>query len=373
MARPASGGHAGPGRTAPSDEGEALHVVDLGGEGAEVLPAGLGRSVAPAVPVGHGEDLDSFGKVVDHLVEHGLGPDEVSELADKVAVLLFVLGLPAAAEDGVLGIVHAAVPVRSPARVGIPGHGPEPAEIASIVRLEIPGSVLGVRISRAEIIMADPLDDGVVGIPFVVVHMRVEPLGVALGPQVAADVLEVGICGDGVAALVAPQVIAVELAVFELVEIAVFETVGIEEPGVVVLDSDVHAPEVTEVLAVVARRNLVLTGDDPEVEGVEVGGGDSHHVPQDRVHRFGNTEISDTLVVEHLAGVEGSPAGWVAFAVVVAGLQVMSLRKADSHRALAAAAVAVVSLAQPVPDVVVDLAIVDEGSLPVEMVTRRLV
>ena len=221
--------------------------------------------------------------------------------------------------------------------------------------------------------MADPLDDGMVGIPPVVVDVRVEPLGVALGPQVAPDVLEVGIGGDGVAALVATQVVAVELAILELVEISVFEPVGIEETRIVVFDSNEHAPEVAEILAVAAGWNFIFSGDDPEVEGVEVGGGHPDHVPQEGVYGLADAEIADPLIVEHLAGVEGPPAGWVAFAVVVAGLQVVSLRKADSHRALAAAAVAVIGLAQPVPDVVVDLAIVDEGSLPVEMVPRRLV
>ena len=126
-------------------------------------------------------------------------------------------------------------------------------------------------------------------------------------------------------------------------------------------------------MPVAAGGNLVCSVDDPEMEGVEVGGGHPGHVPEHRVHRFCDAEVADALIVEHLAGVEGSPARRVALAVVVPGLEVAALWKADAHRALAAASVAVVGLAQPVPDMVVDLAVVDEGALPIEVVTGGLV
>ena len=138
-----------------------------------------------------------------------------------------------------------------------------------------------MRVARPEVVMPDRLADGVVAIPVIPVHVCAQPVNGARGPELLADVLEVPVVGDSGSALVSLDLVAVEDAVLELVQVAVLELVGVEEPRVVILHGEVHAPKVACVLAVGIRRGLGRAGQGAEMKKVRVRCRHAEQVPDE--------------------------------------------------------------------------------------------
>ena len=364
-----------PAAAAPSGEREVLHVLrevaERGRAGAAqaAVVAGIRGSALPAVGVRRFERRDEARELVDHRVDLVWLPQQVADLAHGIKILgpefgrrVAIAASAASGKQRVVDDVVAGVPVRPPAGVGVPRQDPQLALVVvggQVVGLEVVDHVLVG--ARPVVVVADRLDHRVPAVPLVELDVRADVGGGAAAAEVLLDGVVIAAIGRREGRLVALLLRPVAGLVDELVEVALLESVRLHEAHVVGLEDEVEAVEITAP----PIRRLGCAIDDPPVHPVRVDRRHADLVVEVHVDGLVEPVGERRLVVESLAGGQRAPLLRVLFAGLVARLEVVTVVEPEAHRSLAALVVAAVGSAQPVADVVIDDAVVDDGGIPV--------